>query len=175
MISGADELRRADPAPLARPSKTRRKQAMHALQALGESLVALDPARLAALELPEPLADAVAAARRMSKHEARRRQMQYIGRLMRDVDPAPLEAALAGFAREPAFEHQRFVDLERWRERVLEEREGLEAFVAAHPRADREALAGLIAEVRAERARGAPPQRYRELFRALRRAADDAA
>ncbi|MDH4181880.1 MAG: DUF615 domain-containing protein, partial [Betaproteobacteria bacterium] len=75
-------------------SKTRRKQAMHDLQDLGEALVALDPKALAKLDLPERLADAVAQARGITRHEARRRQLQYVGRLMRDVDPAPIRAAL---------------------------------------------------------------------------------
>ncbi|HJU22336.1 MAG TPA: ribosome biogenesis factor YjgA [Casimicrobiaceae bacterium] len=75
-------------------SKTRRKRAMHELQDLGVALVELDPARLATLDLPENLIDAIALARTLRKHEARRRQFQYIGRLMRDVDPAPIRAAL---------------------------------------------------------------------------------
>jgi len=79
------------------PSKTQRKHEMHALQALGVDLVALDPARLASLALPEPLVDAIATARTLARHEARRRQMQYIGRLMRDVDPEPIRAALAAW------------------------------------------------------------------------------
>src|SRR6476661_8880938 len=83
-----------DPARDAPPSKTRRKHEMHALQDLGEELVSLDPARLRSLDLPERLQDAVLLARTITRHEARRRQMQFIGRLMRDVDPAPLEAAL---------------------------------------------------------------------------------
>jgi len=71
------------------PSKTRRKQEMHALQDLGEALVALDPQRLASLDLPERLTDAIKLARTVTRHEARRRQLQYIGRLMRDVDAEP--------------------------------------------------------------------------------------
>lgn len=76
-------------------SKTRRKRAMHELQDLGIALVELDATRLATLGLPENLIDAIALARTLRKHEARRRQLQYIGRLMRDVDPAPIRAALA--------------------------------------------------------------------------------
>src|SRR5438105_8186511 len=77
------------------PSKTRRKAEMHALQDLGEALVALSPARLARLSLPERLADAVVEARSITKWEARRRQMQFIGRLMRNVDAEPIRAHLA--------------------------------------------------------------------------------
>jgi ribosome-associated protein len=72
---------------------------MHALQELGAELVLLDPSRLAKLDLPEALADAIALARRLTRHEAKRRQMQYIGRLMRDVDPEPLREALVRWSR----------------------------------------------------------------------------
>lgn len=83
------------PAPSDPPSKTQRKLAMHALQELGRELVLLDPGRVATLGLPEPLAEAIVLARRLTRNEAKRRQMQYIGRLMRDVDPQPLREALA--------------------------------------------------------------------------------
>ena len=76
------------------PSKTRRKQAMHALQDLGERLAELTPERLAQLALPERLASAIDEYRRFSKWEAKRRQMQYIGRLMREIDSAPIVARL---------------------------------------------------------------------------------
>ena len=79
-------------------SKTRRKATMHALQDLGEALVALDASRLAGLGLPERLVDAVTDARRIRAHEGRRRQMQYIGKLMRDIDPVPIREALERFA-----------------------------------------------------------------------------
>jgi ribosome-associated protein len=155
------------------PSKTRRKQDMHALQQLGVALVALDAKRLAMLDLPEPLADAIALARKLTPHEARRRQMQYIGRLMRDVDAAPIRDALAAWAEGSQHERAQFAALERWRDRVLDDPNGLQAFVAEHPAAPRDALAALVADARDERARGAPPRNARALFRALKRILDD--
>ena len=152
-----------------RPSKTQRKHEMHALQALGVDLVALDPARLARLELPEPLVDAIGMARKLSRHEARRRQMQFIGRLMRDVDPEPIRAALAEWAEGPRQERERFAALERWRDRLLDEPDGMRAFVERYPDTPRETISALIADARAERARGAPPAKARLLFRELRR------
>src|SRR3954453_7971311 len=101
------------------PSKSQRKRAMHDLQALGERLIALDPARLAQLELPERLADALVQARGITRHEARRRQMQFIGKLMRDVDPEPLKAALARWQQGPDADRARFAQLEQWRDRML--------------------------------------------------------
>ena len=157
------------------PSKTRRKHAMHALQDLGEELVSLDPARLRTLDLPEALHDAVTLARTITRHEARRRQMQYIGRLMRDVDPAPLELALRRWSEGPAEERARFAALERWRTRLLDEAGGLVDFVAAHPAADRAELASLVHAARAERTAGGPPHRQRALFRAIRKASADPA
>ena len=82
------------PAPTAenqvRPSKSQRKRDAHALQALGIQLVALSPARLAHLELPDVLREAVVAAQGMHRHGARTRQLQYIGKLMRQLDSAAL-------------------------------------------------------------------------------------
>ena len=142
---------------------------MHALQDLGVELVALDAARLSTLALPEPLVDAIAAARGVSSREARRRQLQYIGRLMRDVDPVPIREALTRFAEGPRRERERFALLERWRDRVLDDADGLQAFVARYPDAPQAMLAALVNEARAERARGAAPRNARLLFRELRR------
>ncbi len=116
-------------------SKTRRKEAMRELQDLGRALLGLDPIRLAALGLPERLADAVALARKLSKHEARRRQMQYIGQLMRDVDPEPLRAALATGPPAPQPSVRTSRTLERWRDRMLDDPQALDAFSIASPTA----------------------------------------
>jgi ribosome-associated protein len=153
-------------------SKTRRKAAMHALQDLGEALVALEPRQLARLsgevELPETLRDAIAQARTITAWGARKRQLQYIGRLMRDVDPAPIERWLAALAEGHAEGAARQHALERWRERLLGDPGALDALAAERPGLDRPQLRALIAKARDERARGAPPHAYRELFRALK-------
>src|ERR1700681_3489582 len=149
------------------PSKTRRKAAMHALQDLGEAMVLLTPARLAALALPERLADAILQARHITRWEARRRQMQFIGRLMRDVDPLPIQARLEQWAGAPAAEKARLAHVERWRTRLLSEGDALDRLCAENARADRPRLAALVARIRDERAHGKPPHAYRELFRTL--------
>ena len=149
------------------PSKTRRKAAMHALQDLGEAMVRLTPARLAALALPERLADAIAEARQITRWEARRRQMQFIGRLMRDVDPLPIQARLEQWEGAPNAEKARLAQVERWRTRLLSEGDTLDRLCVEHPRADRPRLEALVTRVRDERAHGQPPHAYRELFRAL--------
>jgi ribosome-associated protein len=149
------------------PSKTRRKAAMHALQDLGEAMVLLTPARLAALALPERLADAILQARHITRWEARRRQMQFIGRLMRDVDPLPIRATLEQWAGAPDAEKARLAHVERWRTRLLSEGDALDRLCAENARADRPRLAALVARIHNERAHGEPPHAYRELFRTL--------
>jgi len=77
-----------------RPSKSQRKREALALQELGETLVTLKPAQLDKIPLPEELREAVLAARQINQHGARKRQLQYIGRLMREIDPEPIRTAL---------------------------------------------------------------------------------
>jgi ribosome-associated protein len=149
------------------PSKTRRKAEMHALQDLGEALVRLTPARLDALALPEKLADAVADARGITKWEARRRQMQFIGRLMRDVDPLPIQASLDGWAGAPTAEKARLAHVERWRTRLLSDAGALDLLCAEKSSTDRARITALLSRVRDERAHAQPPHAYRELFRIL--------
>lgn len=148
-------------------SKTRRKTEMHELQSLGETLVRLSAPRLSELGLPERLFDAIEQARAITKHEARRRQMQYIGRLMREVDPGPIRSRLAQWGAAPAAEKARLAAVERWRERLLVDSAALDQLCTAVPHADRARLSALVARVQGERARAAPPHAYRELFRAL--------
>ena len=158
-------------------SKTRRKSEMHALQDLGEALVALEPSRLDALaaeaELPECLVDAVREARTITAWGGRKRQLQFIGRLMRDVDPEPIRRRLALWSQGRALEAQRQHALERWRERLLTEADALDALAAVYPRLDRARLRALAARARDERASGASPHAYRELYRELTALADE--
>jgi ribosome-associated protein len=84
----------APDAPLT-PSKSQRKRDAHALQALGGQLITLSAAQLARLDLPEALHEAVVAAQRMRSHRARTRQMQYIGKVMRQLEPSVLSRVRA--------------------------------------------------------------------------------
>jgi len=154
-------------------SKTRRKQDMHALQALGAALVGLSAAHLERMTLPEELAQAVRAARRIASHEARRRQVQYIGKLMRDIDPGPIRAQLAAVHGGSAEERARHQRLEHWRARLLEDDGALTEFAQAHPAGDLQQLRALIRSARREQSAGRPPRASRELFRALREAAGE--
>lgn len=150
------------------PSKTRLKKEMSQLQALGEKLVALPVARLRQMQLPEDLLDALLAAQGIRAHGALRRQLQYIGRLMRDVDAAPIRAqldALEGTSRaHAAWQHR----LEHWRTRLINDDASLEQFVAAHPTADTQRLHTFIRNARREQKLNQPPRAFRELLRLLR-------
>jgi len=168
-----DEPPRDESPDPAAPSKTRRKHAMHALQDMGEALVALDHKRLMELELPERLVDAVVLARGIRAHEGRRRQIQYIGKLMRDIDAPSLQATLDRWAAGAPADHARFAAVERWRDELLLDATALDRFAIAHPDIDRVSLAALIRDAQLERARGGPPHRYRELFRTLRAAVEE--
>ena len=149
-------------------SKTKRKKEMLELQALGEELVKLPESQLQSLGLEPDLRDAILAAKRVASREAKRRQMQYIGRLMREVEAEPIRAQLAAIAGSSAqaAAHQR--RLEAWRERLIADDEALTAFAAAHPGADLQALRSLIRNTRKEQSEGKPPRAYRELFRVIK-------
>jgi ribosome-associated protein len=154
-----------------RPSKSQRKRTMHELQDLGDALVELRPDQLAAFELPEVLVDAIELARKITAHEGRRRQMQYIGRLMRDVDPAPVRARLDELAAGPREDAARHRLAEEWRTRLLAPGEAaLVEFTQQHPDANASALRKLVIEAREEKARGSTPHATRALYRAVNKA-----
>jgi len=150
-----------------KPSKTQRKKAVHELQRLGEELVELSEERFAAVELPERLRDAIVEARRITAREARRRQLQYIGKLMRGVDPGPIRAALDGWRAQslgPTLAHKR---AEAWRERLLDDPDAIAELLAEHPAADVPRLHALVRAALRERETGQPPRAYRQLYQAL--------
>jgi ribosome-associated protein len=150
-----------------RPSKTQRKLAMTELQRLGEEMLRLTPEQLARLDLPETLRDALHAAARIHAHEGRRRQLQYIGRLMRQVDPEPIRRALedaSGGSRAAVSLMHR---CERLRDQLLDDDAALTAFLAGHPGVDAQPLRTLIRAARRERAQGTAPRQARELYRFL--------
>ncbi|MDD5299619.1 MAG: ribosome biogenesis factor YjgA [Gallionella sp.] len=150
------------------PSKTKIKQQMHELRDLGMELTELGKDQLAQLDIPENLRDAIREMKNINKFGAQRRQMQYIGKLMRDVDPAPIIARLnawKGYSQQhTAYMHQ----LERWRDRLLESDSALTELLAAHPQVDVQHLRALIRNAQKEREAGKPPKNYREIFQVLK-------
>ena len=154
------------------PSKSQIKRDMLALQALGTEIVELTDARFASIApiLPEKLRIATTDARSIRAHGGRKRQLQYIGRLMRQVDPEPIRDALAVWKRHSREQAVELHTLENWRERLISEEGALAEYIAAHPGTDTQRLRALIRNTREEQARDKPPKSYRELFRLLRKA-----
>lgn len=150
-----------------RPSKTQRKQEMAALQQLGEDLLRLNPAQLARIDLPDSLRDALREANRITAHEGRRRQIQYIGRLMRQVDPDPIRRAMADATGESRAAVSLMHRCERLRDRLLDDDTALTEFLSDHPGADVQHLRALIRAARREHAVQAAPRHARELYRWL--------
>lgn len=167
-----------------RPSRTHRKNESHDLQALGVSLLELSSAKLDALNLPEVLRDALDDLRRITAHEGRRRQLQYVGKLMRQVDPEPLRDAVASQRIPGAKETLALHQAELWRDRLIADDSALTQWLAEHPGTDAQALRSLIRSARKDAAvvLGAPTdgaaerkgRSYRELFK-LVKAAQEAA
>ncbi len=153
-----------------RPSKSARKRAAHAAQDLGEALLRLPDAELAALALPEALLEAIRAAHRINSRAAGARQRQYIGKLMREVDAQPIRAALAARSERAARATELFRRIENWRERLIREGEpALLELAQWHPGIDVSAWRQHIDAARSERRRtGAGGAASRELLRALR-------
>jgi ribosome-associated protein len=152
-----------------RLSKSARKRAAHAAQDLGEQLIALPDEELVALGIPEELAAALREARHITSRAGLARQRQYIGKLMRALDPQPIRAALAARGAVSAREAERFRRVEAWRERLIGgEASALAELAREYPQINMEEWARRIAAARAERARSGHAGAARELFRALR-------
>lgn len=154
--------------PDERPSKTARKRAMGDLQSLGEELTALSTDQLKKIDLPDPLRDAVRDAQRFTQHGARRRQLQYIGKLMRDFDPEPIRAALDEIRGVSVAANARLHTLEALRTRFLADEKTIGDIAAAHPDADLQYLRQLRRNALKEQELGKPPRAFRELFRTLK-------
>jgi len=152
-----------------RPNKTQLKREMQELQELGVELVKLPAAKLAELDLPEKLADAIELARRITSHGAQKRQRQYIAGLLSKLDDvSPIREYLERMSGADRVSKARFQENERWRVRLVAEGdEALAEFLERHPSADRQHLRRLVRDAQQEAAAGRPPRHYRELFRYL--------
>lgn len=150
------------------PSKTKIKKQMHELRDLGKELSELGKDQLAQLDIPDTLREALREMKNINTFGAQRRQIQYIGKLMRDVDPVPIIAKLDTWKGKSqhhvAYMHQ----LERWRERLLESEDALTELLSAHPEADAQRLRTLIRNAQKEMKMQKPAKNYREIFQVLR-------
>ena len=150
-----------------KPSKTQRKRTMHTLQKMGEQLVELNDKQLDELELPEILVDAIRETRRINKFGARKRQMQFIGKLMRQVDSAPIQKKIDVWQQRSLNQNALLHQTERWRERILTDAEALTEFAKNYPIADLQQIRVLARNVVKERKTDKLSKSYRMLFQAL--------
>jgi ribosome-associated protein len=128
-----------------RESKTQRKKQMLALQKIGGILVELPAAQLAKIPLESPLKEAVIEARSLNSHEGKRRQMQYIGKLMRHIDAQPILDALDKIQLKDNHSRSLFHQVERWRDKFIEEGDNvLQSFIQKFPATDNQHLRQLI-------------------------------
>jgi len=157
-----------------RPSKSALKRQMHDLQALGQELSELPESRISRLDLPEPLLDALGEYRRTRSHEGRRRQLQFIGKLMRQTDEAPIREAVAAFKLGSAKETLALHEAERWREELLADDDAVTRWLSRFPDTDAQQLRSLVRSARKDAKAEAADQRrgrsYRELFQLVKAA-----
>lgn len=162
----------------AAPSKTQIKQAMHELQALGEALLELPDVQLDGIEMEDNLREALRTVRGIRTREARRRQLQYVGKLLRMADVEPMRRAMADYRAGQTQSTQAFQAIEQWRDRLLDDDAAITNWVDTHPATDVQRLRVLIRNARRERTAMSAQQvdggaarkgrYYRELFKRLR-------
>lgn len=148
------------------PTKSELKRQARSTQDLANRLIDAPAEIVAGLELPEKLADALELARRITRHGAALRQRQFVAKLMRGFDPEPIRLALEAEAQASRQEAARFRRAERWRDRLIADRDAaIDSFIAEFPGADATALASLVAAAAAELAAAKPAGAGRALFR----------
>ena len=152
------------------PSKSAIKRQMTALQKLGESLLELSDKQLQQIPLEsESLQIALTEAKRISSNSARKRHLQYIGKLMREIDPEPVQAALDAIYASRREARDEFHQLEELRDQLLEQGDqGIQAVIERWPQADRQQLRQLLLQHHRELQRNKPPAASRKLFQYLR-------
>lgn len=151
------------------PSKTERKREAHAARDLGAELCVLSDAQLAAFPLSDSLLAAIGESRNIHAHGARKRHLQYIGKLMRQHDVVAIEAELNRIDPDAPQNIRLQHESERWRERLLsDDASAITDFISTYPQVDIQALRHLLRQVAKERAEQKPPRYFRELFRLVR-------
>ena len=150
-------------------SKSVLKREMTELQKIGEELVSLPPGKLAKIPMPELLEEAVMLARRLKNREGKRRQMQYIGKIMRNVDSQEIQQKLASFHHQSQSFRQELHRLEQWRDRLIAEGDtAISELLLESPDIDRQHLRQLIRQANKEASQNKPPSASRKIFKYLR-------
>ncbi len=156
-------------------SKSQRKRESTALQGLGKELFELSREQLKRMDLPESLLSALLEAKRLTSREGLRRQMQYIGKVMRSIETEPIDRQLAVIRGESSVAKAAFHALESWRTRLIEDDTALQAWLALHPDSDVQSIRQLIRNARKEAAESKPPKSSRALFKLLRELSEHSA
>lgn len=151
------------------PSKSALKRESHSLQKMGETLAELPPSVLKNLPLPERLREAIEHLQSITARGAARRQRQYLGKVMRNVDPGPIQAALDALEQKAQRERNQFHAVERWRDRFLDEGETVATeFIERYPDTDRQRLRSLARSVTGAVSDEQRSKAARSLFKYLR-------
>ncbi len=150
-------------------SKSQLKRDAHSLTELGKKLVQLDKGSLAKISLPNNLLDAINSAKNIRQHGALKRQLQYIGKLMRKTDCEPIQAAYDAATNHYRADTKQLHVLENWRDRLLGEGDSaLGELTDLYPDADRQHLRQLMRSAKKEHKLNKPPRAARELFQYLK-------
>ncbi|HWP00198.1 MAG TPA: ribosome biogenesis factor YjgA [Methylococcus sp.] len=156
--------------PTPRPSRTRRKKESTELQDLGRQLTLLSREQLDRMELPEPVREAILAGKATTAHGALKRQIKYIGKLLRQTDAAPIRAALSELRGEHLAAARLHHRIEAWRDRLIAEGDAAIGLLAEEfPAADRPLLRRLVRGARQELDGGKAPRCARRIFQEIRR------
>jgi ribosome-associated protein len=154
-------------------SKSALKREMTELQKIGEELVNLAPAKLAKISMPEQLDEAVRLARRLKNREGKRRQMQYIGKIMRTIDSVAIQQKLESFHHQSQSFRQELHRLEQWRDRLIAEGDpAISELLLDSPELDRQHLRQLIRQANKEASQNKPPAASRKIFQYLRESSE---
>ena len=154
-----------------RPSKSEMKRQSNDLQALGHELVDQPRDRIKRVPMPEDVRDAILECQNIKDHEGRRRQLQFVGKKMRTLEPEEVEVirrTIEGWRGASKAETAAMHALERKREKLLADDKALTALMAEHPELDAQHLRTLIRNARKEQAENKPPKAYREIFQLLK-------
>ncbi len=149
-------------------SKTQKKKEMHALQEMGTELTKLTADTLKKLPIPEDLLQALLDHKKITSNSAIKRQIQYIGRIMRDVDPEPIQAFLSRMKGDDAAHNAAMQRIEIWRDRLLNDDNTLTELLTEIPDMPAGEIRTLIRNARKEKEQNKPPKAFRALFKLLR-------
>ncbi len=149
-------------------SKSQKKRDATALQELGAQLTKLNEEQLQLIPLPQNLLDAILAARNIHQHGGLKRQLQYIGKLMRDIDPQPIKQALSKLQRQRHHESAKLHQIETWRDQLIQDSTTvLTELLTSFPQLDKQYLRQLVRNAQNESRQQKPPKSARKLFKYL--------